>query len=394
MMAAPSALLRLVATCPEETKEALAAELSALGAFDLTPRFRAIEFTATPGLYHEAHLQLRTASRVLRVVRTVPAGNPPMLRSQVRRIRWAELFDPTRGFMVESLGAEGRGATMPPLQVITQVREGIREAFTAAGGAVPPVDREDPKVVIVAYLERGRCTLCLDTSGKSLHKRGYRESGHPAPLKETLAAAILHYAGYDGTQPFLDPMCGSGTLAIEAAMLAVRKAPQIHRAKGGFGFEWLKDFDRALWRETQDRVRNEKLEAPPCAVVASDLESRFVEMARKSALSARVERYMTFATGRFQDVEPPAPTGVLVTNLPYGERIGGGDTDLARLYGEIGDTLKRRFAGWRAALLAADESPFKAIGLRPARTVRLMNGSIPCRLLVFDLYAGSRRQPG
>ena len=394
MSGTPAGLLPLVATCPEETKDALVAELAALGAWDLSPRFRAVGFAATPGLYYESHLKLRTASRVLRVVRTVPAGNPPMLRSQVRRVRWAELFDPTRGFMVEALGAEGRGATMPPLQVITQVREGIREAFTAAGGAVPPVDREDPKVVVVAYLERGRCTLCLDTSGKSLHKRGYRESGHPAPLKETLAAAILHYAGYDGTQPFLDPMCGSGTLAIEAAMLAVRKAPQIHRAKGGFGFEWLKDFDRGLWRETQDRVRAEKLEATPAPVVASDLESRFVDMARKSALAARVERYMTFATGRFQDIEPPAPGGILVTNLPYGERIGGGMADLAQLYGEIGDTLKQRFAGWRAALLAADESPWKAIGLKPSRTVRLMNGSIPCRLLVFELYAGSRRQPG
>lgn len=392
MNTSPPALWRFVATCPEETKEALLAELSALGAYDLTPRFRAVGFAAPPALGYVVHLKLRTASRVLRVLREVPAGNPPMLRSQVRRIRWSDLFEPTRGFMVEALGAEGRQATMPPLQVITQVREGIREAFTAAGGAVPPVDRDEPKVVVVAHLERGRCTLCLDTSGKSLHKRGYRESGHPAPLKETLAAALLHYAGYDGTQAFLDPMCGSGTLAIEAAMMAIRKAPQIHRAKGGFGFEWLRDFDRPLWRETQEQVRAEKLEIAPAPVMASDIEPRFVDMARKSALAARVERYMTFATGPFQAIEPPAPDGVLVTNLPYGERIGGGMADLAQLYGEIGDTLKQRFAGWRAALLAADDSPWKAIGLKPSRTLPLMNGSIPCRLLVFELYAGSRRR--
>ena len=176
-------------------------------------------------------------------------------------------------------------------------------------------------------------------------------------------------------------------------MIAVRKAPQIHRAKGGFHFEWLKDFDRQLWRETQDQVRAEKLEAPPALVVASDMEAKFVEMARKSALAARVERYITFNTCRFQDVEPPTPTGLLVTNLPYGERIGGGMADLEPLYSEIGDTLKQRFAGWRAALLAADASPYKAIGLKPARTIRLMNGSIPCRLLVFELYAGTRRKP-
>ncbi len=392
MNADATAPWRLIVTCPEETKDVLVAELAALGASDLSPRFRAIACHAPPALGYTMHLKLRTASRVLRVVREVPAGNPPMLRSQVRRIRWAEWFDPTRSFMVEALGAEGRHSTMPPLQVITQVREGIREAFTAAGSTVPTVDREEPKVVVVAHLERGRCTLCLDTSGKSLHKRGYRKSGHPAPLKETLAAALLHHAGYDGTQAFLDPMCGSGTLAIEAAMIAIRKAPQIHRAKGGFGFEWLKDFDRALWRELQDRVRGEKLEAAPVPVMASDLEPRFVEMARKSALAARVERYMNFASGPFQAIEPPAATGILVTNLPYGERIGGNATDLAGLYGEIGDTLKQRFAGWRAALLAADDSPWKAIGLKPSRTVPLMNGSIPCRLLVYELYAGTRRR--
>jgi putative N6-adenine-specific DNA methylase len=271
------------------------------------------------------------------------------------------------------------------------VREGIRGAFGRGDGAVPPVDTDAPKVVVVAHVARGRCMLSFDTSGKSLHKRGYREQGHPAPLKETLAAAILQFAGYDGSQPFLDPMCGSGTLAIEAAMIAVRKAPQIHRKKGEFHFEWLTDFDRALWRATQERIRAEKLEAPPALVVASDIRADFVEMARKSALKARVEKYVQFEVARVQDVVPPADSGLLVTNLPYGDRIGGTDADVRQLYEEVGDTLKQRFAGWRAAILAAAASPYKAIGLRPSRTITLMNGSIPCKLLLFDLYAGSRR---
>jgi putative N6-adenine-specific DNA methylase len=362
--------LRLIATCPEETKPTLVRELEAAGATGLVPGFRAVEFDADPALGYELHLRLRTASRILRVIREVPAKTPEMLRSQVRRIHWPELF---------------------AKQVITQVREAIRDAFIRAGEAVPPVDTDDPRVVVVAHLSRDRCMLSFDTSGKSLHKRGYRESGHPAPLKETLAASILLYAGYDGTEPLLDPMCGSGTLAIEAAMVAVRKAPQIHRRKGDFHFEWLKDFDRDLWRRTQDRVRAEKLETPSAPVYASDVEQKYVEMARKSALDARVERYIQFACARFQDVEPPAERGLLVTNLPYGERIGGGDGDLARLYEEVGDTLKKKFAGWRAAILAAADSPYKAIGLKPSRSIALMNGSIPCRLLIYDIYAGSRR---
>ena len=386
--------MRLIATCPEETKPALVRELEALGAVDLESGFRAVSFEASEELFYELHLKLRTASRILRVVKDVPARSPQMLYSQARRIRWCELFDGRHGFMVESLGVDADDG-IAPKQVITQVRESIRDVFTREQGRAPPIDVVEPKVVVVAHLARGRCMLSLDTSGKSLHKRGYREPGHPAPLKETLAAAILMFAGYDGSQAFLDPMCGSGTLAIEAAMMAVRKAPRIHRRKGEFHFEWHKDFDRPLWRAVQDRVRAEKLEAPPAPVVASDIEDRFVEMARKSALKARVERYVTFATRRFQDVEPPAERGILVTNLPYGDRIGSTEGDVRRLYEEVGDTLKQKFSGWHAAILAADASPYKAIGLRPGRSIRLMNGSIPCRLLLFELYEGSRRSgPG
>jgi len=383
--------MRLIATCPEETKPALATELQALGATDLVPGYRAISFEATDALFYELHLKLRTASRILRVIKEVPAKSPEMLRSQARRIHWHELFDAQHGFMVESLGADAGGGGMAPKQVLTQVRESILDVFERHAGHKPTVDVSEPRVVVVAHLANGRCMLSLDTSGKSLHKRGYREQGHPAPLKETLAAAILVFAGYDGSQAFLDPMCGSGTLAIEAAMIAVRKAPQIHRKKGEFYFEWLKGFDRELWRMTQDRVRAEKLEAPPAPVVASDIDAKFVAMARKSALKARVEKYMTFNTARFQDVEPPAARGLLVTNLPYGDRIGSSEGDIRQLYEEVGDTLKKKFSGWQAAILAATASPYKAIGLKPGRTISLMNGSIPCRLLLFEMYAGSRR---
>jgi putative N6-adenine-specific DNA methylase len=383
--------VQLIATCPEETKPALLHELAALGATGLVPGFRAVSFEASDALYYELHLKLRTASRILRVIKEVPAKSPAMLYSQARRIRWCELFDAQHGFLVESLGADAEDGGMAPKQVITQVRESIRDVFGRELGRAPPIDLVEPRVVVVAHLAHGRCMLSLDTSGKSLHKRGYRESGHPAPLKETLAAAILILAGYDGTQPFMDPMCGSGTLAIEAAMMAVRKAPRIHRKKGEFYLEWLKGFDRALWRSTQDRVRAEKLEAPPAPVVASDIDASYVAMAQKSALKARVEKYMSFATQRIQDAEPPAERGILVTNLPYGDRIGSREGDLRLLYEEVGDTLKQRFGGWQAAILAAAASPYKSIGLKPSRTIALMNGSIPCKLLLFELYAGSRR---
>jgi putative N6-adenine-specific DNA methylase len=381
---------RLIATCPDETKGALVQELDELGATSLEVRYRAVAFDATDALFYELHLKLRTASRILLVLKEVPAHSPAMLFSQARRIRWHELWDVHHGYMIEPTGDAGK-AGLGPTQVIAKVREAISDSFERQRGSAPPVDRDDPKVVVVAHLEKGRCMLSLDTSGKSLHKRGYRESGHPAPLKETLAASILLLAGYDGTQPFLDPMCGSGTIAIEAAMIALNKAPQIHRKKGEFNFEWLRDFDRELWRTTQDRVRAEKREATLAPVVASDINPTFVVMAQKSALEARVEKNMTFATRRFQDAEPPGERGVLVANLPYGERIGASEADIATLYEQVGDTLKQRFSGWRAALLAADDSPHKAIGLKASRRIPLMNGSIPCKLYLYELYSGSKR---
>jgi putative N6-adenine-specific DNA methylase len=383
--------MQLIATCPEETKSTLVFELEALGAQSIVPGYRAVAFEASDALFYELHLKLRTASRILKVIKEVPAKSPEMLRSQVRRIHWDKLFDARHGFMVDIQGEDGDKGGMAAKQIITQVRESIREVFERAHGVAPAINREEPKVVVVAHLRNGRCMLSFDTTGKSLHKRGYRESGHPAPLKETLSASILIMAGYDGSQAFMDPMCGSGTIAIEAAMIAVHKAPQIHRKKGEFYFEWLKDFDRELWRVTQDRVRAEKLEAPTAPVVASDINATYVAMAKKSALDARVEKYMTFNTGRFQDAEPPAATGILVTNLPYGERIGSNEGDIVQLYEEVGDTLKQKFSGWQAAILAATASPYKAIGLKPKRTISLINGSIPCKLLLFELYAGTRR---
>ena len=235
--------MRLIATCPEETKPALAMELQALGATDLVPGYRAVAFEATDALFYELHLKLRTASRILRVIREVPAKSPEMLRSQARRIHWHELFDAQHGFMVESLGAVAESGGMAPKQVITQVRESILDVFERNGGRKPTVDVAEPKVVVVAHLANGRCMLSLDTSGKSLHKRGYREPGHPAPLKETLASAILILvrAGYvigpvDG---IIGPKTGKAITAFQKSVglpaTGVADAKTVAALKARFG---------------------------------------------------------------------------------------------------------------------------------------------------------------
>jgi putative N6-adenine-specific DNA methylase len=386
--------VKCIATCPEETKDVLIAELKALGAQDVTPIYRAVTFEAEPDVFYACHLKLRTASRLMRVIKEFPAKSPEMLYSQARRIPWPDLFDIDYGYLVEGVPGDRGREFMGSNDISKKVREGIQDAFGRRYGRIPKVDLKDPKVVVVAFIAGGKCTLSIDTSGKALHKRGYRTEGHhPAPLKETLAASILLLAGYDGTKPLMDPMCGSGTLAIEAAMIALNKSPLIHRKKGQFLLEWTKDFDKDLWRSTQDSARGERMVTLPAPIFASDVQSKYVAMARGNALRARVEKHLEFKTSRFQDLKPIEGPGLLVANLPYGERLrkGGDDQELRLLFQEIGDTLKQKFSGWRAALLAAENSPYKFIGLKPTRKIPLLNGTIPCKLLIFDLYSGSKR---
>lgn len=383
--------MRLILTCPDETKDTLMAELQALGATAIEPSYRAVLCEASEDVFYRLHLHLRTASRILRVIKEIPAKSPEMLFSQAKRIAWEDLFDVSRSFLIEGIPTERGETLMKANDISKKVREGLQARFQFKLGRMPKVDLKDPKVVIVAFLRAGRCMLSLDTTGKVLHKRGYRVEGHAAPLKETLAAAILMKAGYDGSQTLLDPMCGSGTIAIEGAMLALGKAPLIHRKKGEFLFEWLKDFNAAAWRKAQEEARSAKLAATPAPIYASDLNARYVDIAREAALKARVERYINFSVARFQDLQAPAPQGLLIANLPYGGRLDADDPNLANVYKEIGDTLKKQFTGWRAALLVAVDSPWKSIGLKPSRRIPILNGSIECRLLIFDLYAGSRK---
>jgi putative N6-adenine-specific DNA methylase len=386
----PMPSIRLIATCPEETKDVLMAEIKALGGKDIQSGFRAVEFSVSERVFFECHLKLRTASRILKVIKTFSAKTPEMLYSQARRIQWDKLFDVTRGYLIEGIPGDRGPEFMKANDISKRIREALQDVFMRHGGKIPKVDLEDPKVVIVAFIRQGKCIISFDTCGKALHKRGYRLEGHPAPIKETLAASLLKMAEYDGMVPFYDPMCGSGTIAIEAAMMAMNKSPLIHRKKGDFLFEWLLDFDHKLWREVQDESRDDKLEEPYAKIFASDISEKFVDMAKKNALRARVEKHMEFFVGSFFELPAPADSGLLITNLPYGDRLMK-DEDLKAFFKEIGDTLKKKYTGWRACLLAAVDSPYKFVGLKPTKKIPVLNGNIKCTLLIFDIYAGTKR---
>ena len=383
--------IKMIAICPEETKDVLAEELKALGAINIDPQFKAVHFECDERVFYEAHLKLRTPSRLLRVIRDFASKDERMLYDQCRRLNWGQWFDVQKTFVIEGVPGERGEGVMTANTISKRVREALQSWFVEKTGERAVVDLENPDVELVAFVRAGRCILSLDTSGKSMHKRGYRSDRHPAPIKETMAAAMLLKLGYKGDVALYDPMCGSGTVVIEAASMALGKSALIHRKKGEFVFERHAFFNAKLWREIQD-ARDEKLDALPAPIFASDISANYLEAARENAMRARVEKFMTFSKADFFDSKPPVAEGLLITNLPYGERIKGefvGDDEA--FFKAIGDKLKRDYSGWRAAILAAEDSPWKFIGLKPSRKIKLLNGSIPVRLLVFDLYRGSKK---
>ncbi len=383
---------KLIATCPEESRSLVMDELRQIGATDIMADFRSVYFSTDVSIYYEVHLRLRTASSLFRVVKTVRAPTEEMLINQSARIAWPQLFDSERSFRVDGIDADRSGQGMSSMVISKKIKEGIFHSFSKKNSTIPSIALKKPQVLVIGYNQRYKCTISVDTAGQSLHKRGYRSEGtHPAPLKETLAAAVLQQIGYCGRKPLLDVMCGSGTIAIEAAMIALRQAPLLQRPAGVFGFERLLDFDAKLWHATRGRLQREarpKLAAP---IFASDIEDSYVQLAKASAKKAGVEKFIEFSTRPFTEVNVDCAPGTIIANLPYGDRMGSANS-LTELYRKTGDCLKQNFSGWEAVLLTAAYSPWRSIGLSPRKKFKFFNGNIEILALVFDLYAGSRRR--
>ncbi|MDD9950200.1 MAG: THUMP domain-containing protein [Zetaproteobacteria bacterium] len=379
-------------TCPEEVKEVLRAELHSYGATQLKDGFRSVYFTATDEVAYRIHLSCGTGSQIMRVVRRCAGASEKMVTSQAKRVKWHQVFAPQRSYRIDGVCGDRGPQAMTSNQISKAVRLGLEDAFEYHGHPVPQVDLKDPDVVIFAYIYKAKLMLSVQTTGKGLHKRGYRSmSQHPAPVKETLANAMLRLAGYDGSQTLWDPMCGSGTLAIEAAYLALGKAAMIHRKKGEFALEKLCFFDKDLWRATQEQLRLQKAENLSAPIVAGDICPDYVADARQNAVAARVEKYLDFRTESIFDAVPPEQAGILMSNLPYGERVDfeGGES-WQDFYMRLGHFLKHKCAGWQVFLLVDDRSPWKSIGLKPTRKWNLKNGALPVKLVHIDVYSGRR----
>lgn len=371
------------ATCPRGLEAGLAAEVTALGASYVTPTDGGVGFAGPLELAYAANLESRLASRILWRVAHGRCRNEKELYALAQDVAWERHFRVDRTLRVDV------AATNSPLQSLEfatlKVKDGVCDHFRAKAGSRPSIDKDRPDVRVHAFLSEREATLYLDTSGEALFKRGYRRDTDAAPLRENLAAGLITLSGWIPGTPFLDPMCGSGTIAIEAALIAADRAPGLTRS---FGFQKLAWFDGPTWQRLRQRARDRVRSAPDApSIFASDVDARVVEVTRRNFAAASVGDWVLSEPADALTRTAPATAGMLIANPPYGVRMES-DAALAEFYPKLGDALKQRFAGWTACLFSGDTRLPKLIGLRPSRRTPLFNGAIECRLYRFEMVAG------
>ncbi len=374
---------RFFATTPRELEPLLAQELAALGAKDAAAVPGGVAFAGDWGTGYRVNLWSRLASRVLWRVAQFDYRSEDDLYQAAREPNWMRLFDVDRSLRVN---VSSQKSPLTSLDFATlRIKDAVCDRFRDALGRRPNVDRANPEVRVHAFLEAERGAFYLDTSGEPLFKRGWRAGGGEAPLRENLAAGLVMLSGWKADQPLLDPMCGGGTLLVEAAAMARGRAPGANRS---FGFEKLKAFDPELWKKTK-QVKTEP--RSPLQIYGSDNDPRALKDARRNLAGAGVERWVKLEQADILERAAPAPAGVMIANPPYGERIGSKE-ELAEFYPKLGSALKKNYPGWRCHFFTADLRLPKLVRLQPARRVPLYNGALECRLYEFAIVAGSNRR--
>ena len=363
-------------------EEVLATELVNIGANNVQLQRRAVSFTGDMSLMYKANLYLRTSSRILKPILTFDASNPDEVYEQVKKITWSDYLTVDGTFAVDStvFSDEFRHTKF----VAYRVKDAIADWFTEKFDKRPSVRLDKPQLMINIHIAENRCTLSLDSSGESLHKRGYRVAQTEAPLNEALAAGMILMTGWKGESDFIDPMCGSGTLLIEAALIALNIPPGIYRSS--FAFEKWNDFDDELF----DTLYNDDSYERPFnfKIYGSDNSPRAIKIAEQNVKSTGLSKYIQLDVTPVQKLEAPSEKCIMVTNPPYGERITS--DDIYGLYASLGTTVKHKFAGNSAWVISSHEECLDKIGLKPSERIRLLNGALDCWYCRYDIFAGKR----
>jgi putative N6-adenine-specific DNA methylase len=372
------------ATCPRGLEELLVAELKAAGAQVVRQLPAGVLFMADAAAEMRANLTSRIATRILRKVGYTRYRKEEHIYRAALDLPWPDWFDVKKTIAVK-VGAQN--APLKSLNFITlKIKDAICDRFREETRERPSVDTEAPDVPVYAFFTPDAVTFYLDTSGEPLFKRGFKREASAASIKENLAAGLLLLSGWEPGTPLLDPMCGAGTILLEAADMALNRAPGRSRH---FAFEHYRDFDAALWQRIKAEARAAEKPLTRLPIFGADQDRWVLDKARNNLAAAGYED-IELKVSDALDLKAPTPVGTLVTNPPYGERIGEAE-ELAEWYPQLGDWLKRNFSGWEAWIISGDPLLPKLIGLKASRRIPLFNGPIETRFLQYKLVAGSMR---
>ncbi len=377
---------RCFAPCPRGLEYALEQELSHLGIQVSGCTKGGVAFSGSLETLYRANLEIRIASRILLEIAHVPYRNEQDVYTAAFNLPWPHWFSSSRTIKVK---VSARQCPLKSLYFITlRIKDAICDKFMKVQCVRPSVNTQRPDIRVYAFLDATHLTIYLDTSGEPLFKRGIRQSTVDAPLRENLAAGILSLAGWNGTTPLLDPLCGGGTIPLEAAMVARQIAPGLGRH---FAFEHLSDFDQTLWKTVLKQAEAKRLTGSPVPIFASDRDPRAVQIARDHFRRAEVEQDISLAQEDLFEISLPQEPGTLIMNPPYGVRLGT-EAGLDEFYPRLGTWLKTCCVGWRVYLFTGDLRAPKLIGLAPSKRTPIFNGALECRLYEFQIVQGGARR--
>ena len=377
--------VRMIAKTLFGLEEILAGELSDLGGKKIRPMNRSVEFYGDKRTLYKASLWCRTATRIIKPIADFKAGDEDELYHKVLKIDWDKYLSLRQTFAIDAVIT--KSGFDNSLYVAQKTKDAIADYFRKKTGRRPSVDIKNPDVRINVYIFQDKCTIALDASGEPLFKRGYRTKTGKAPLNEVLAAGIVLHSEWDRKSPFVDAMCGSGTIVIEAALLARNIAPGLTRKK--FAFMNWPDYDEHLFKTICSNARKAMLPKLDFEMVGSDKNRLQAQEAAENARLAGVGRDIKFKASDISSLIPPPAPGTLIINPPYGERLSV--DEIHQFYQSIGDLFKKNFIGYDAFIFTGNLPAAKHIGLRTSRRIQMYNGPIECRLLKYEMYTGSRK---
>jgi len=373
------------ASCPRGLEAILSGELTALGAGDIKVVDGGVKFESSTEVMYRANLTSRIATRILCRVANGNYKTEDDLYNAALNVKWTNLFDVSHGIKVSTTGVK---CPLKSLDFMTlRIKDAICDQFRSQVNARPNVEIRDPDIRIHLYLEADYFDLYIDTSGQPLYQRGFRKSSVEAPIRENLAAGILALSGWKPGEPLLDPMCGSGTFLIEAAMIALNQAPGLKRS---FGFELWSNFDPIFFKNIKSKYQSDIKPVVFSHIYGSDEDLRAIRVTKSNLEEAGLKSAVELSCKSFKDIVVPTKEGVLITNPPYGVRIGE-DEDLARAYPLWASTMKKKLSGWRTYFLTSDLRMPKLMRLSPSKKTPLYNGALDCRLFEIKMVAGSNR---